>query len=72
VNVRGEGILYNVELVRQLCRDINNAKDDPEKEQELLSLLQAVVKEDQEEIRIRMAFLAQKYANAVSDANAAD
>jgi hypothetical protein len=49
--------VYNIELVRQLCRDINKAKDDPRKEKELLSLLQAVIKEDQEEVRIRMNFL---------------
>jgi hypothetical protein len=64
--------VYNVELVRQICRDINNAKDDPQKEKELLSLLHAVIKEDQEEVRIRMAFIARKYASAISDAKAAD
>jgi hypothetical protein len=69
----GNGIrLYNVELVRLICRDINNAKDDPQKEQELISLLQAVIREDQEEMRIRMAFLAKKYAAVISDAKAAD
>ena len=64
--------MYNVELVRQLRRDINNAKDDAEKELELVSLLQAVIKENQEEVRIRMAFLANKYGNAIGDAQAAD
>jgi hypothetical protein len=64
--------VYDVELVRLICRDINNAKDDPQKEQELLSLLQAVIQENQEEMRIRMAFLAKKYASAISDAKAAD
>jgi len=64
--------VYNVELVRQLRRDINNAKDDAEKELELVSLLQAVIKENQEEVRIRMAFLANKYGNAIGDAQAAD
>jgi hypothetical protein len=54
--------VYDVELVCLICRDINNAKDDPRKEQELISLLQAVIREDQEEMRIRMAFLAKKYA----------
>jgi hypothetical protein len=49
--------VYNIELVRQLCRDINKAKDDPRREKELLSLLQAVIKEDQEEVRVRMNFL---------------
>jgi hypothetical protein len=63
--------VYNVDLLRQLCRDIANEAD-PQKEQDLVSVLQAVIREDQEEIRVRMAFLAKKYANAVSDAKAAD
>ena len=61
-----------LELVRLICRDINNAKDDPQKERDLLSLLQAVIREDQEEVRLRMAFLAKKYAAVISDTNAAD
>ena len=64
--------MYNVDLVRMICRDINNAKDNPQKEQELISLLQAVIREDQEEVRLRMAFLAKKYAAVISDAKAAD
>jgi hypothetical protein len=64
--------LYNVELVRQICRDINNAKDNPEKQEELLSLLQAVIREDQEEIRVRLAFLTKKYASVISESKAAD
>jgi hypothetical protein len=63
--------MYNVDLVRQLCRDIAKEKD-PQKEQDLVSILQAVIKEDQEEIRVRMAFLAKKYADVISDSNAAD
>jgi len=63
--------VYNVDLLRQLCRDIANAKD-PEKEQDLVSVLRAVMREDQEEIRVRMAFLAKKYADAISGSNAAD
>jgi hypothetical protein len=63
--------VYNVDLVRQLCADITSEKD-PQKEQELLSLLQAIIREDQEEVRIRMAFLAKQYAFAISDAKAAD
>ena len=63
--------MYNVDLLRQLCRDISNEKD-PDKEQDLVSLLQAVIREDQEEIRVRIAFLAKKYASAVSGSNAAD
>ena len=64
--------MYNVELVRLICRDIHNATDDPQKEQELLSLLRAVIREDQEEMRVRMAFLAKQYADVISDAKAAD
>ena len=63
--------MYNVDLLRQLCRDIAN-EDDPQKEQDLVSVLQAVIREDQEEIRVRMAFLAKKYANVVSGSKAAD
>jgi hypothetical protein len=68
----GDGILYNVELVRQLCQDINNAKGDSEKEEDLLFLLQAVIKENQEEVKIRMAFLRRKYASVISESKAAD
>jgi hypothetical protein len=63
--------MYNPDLVRKLCADILNEKD-PGRVQDLISLLQAVIKQDQEEIRIRMAFLAKKYANALSDSPAAD
>ena len=73
LTLAGEGVrVYDPELVRLICRDINSAKDNPQKEQELISLLQAVIKEDHEEMRIRMAFLAKKYAAVISDANAAD
>ena len=63
--------MYNSDLVRKLCGDILHEKD-PGRVQELISLLQAVIKEDQEEIRIRMAFLAKKYADVLSDSQAAD
>jgi hypothetical protein len=63
--------VYNVDLLRKLCRDIAN-ESSPEKEQDLVSVLRAVIKEDQEEIRVRIAFLAKKYADAISDSNAAD
>ena len=63
--------MYNVDLLRQLCRDIAKEKDS-EKEQDLVSVLRAVIREDQEEIRVRMAFLAKKYAEAISDSKAAD
>jgi len=63
--------VYNVDLLRQLCRDIANERDS-EKEQDLVSVLRAVIREDQEEIRVRMAFLAKKYADVISHSKAAD
>jgi hypothetical protein len=63
--------MYNSDLVRKLCGDIVNEKD-PGRGQDLISLLQAVIKEDQEEIRIRMAFLAKKCATALSHSQTAD
>jgi hypothetical protein len=63
--------MYSSDLVRQLCADILHEKD-PGRVQDLLSLLQAVIEEDQEKIRIRMAFLAKKYANALSHWQAAE
>lgn len=63
--------MYSDSVVRQLCAEIA-AADDPEKATDLISVLQAVIKEDQEEIRIRMAFLAKKYAKVISEWKAAD
>ena len=63
--------MYNADLVRQLCSDIV-AEEDPDRVEDLISLLQAVVRDDQEEVRTRMAFLVKKYANVISDSKAAD
>jgi len=62
----GEGIVYDIDLVRALCRELADEAD-PDKTEELISLLQAVVKDDQEEVKVRMAFLAKKYAHFFSD-----
>lgn len=62
--------MYNVQLVRELACEIWNEQD-PEKSQDLLSFLQAVIKEDVDEIRIRAAFLAKRYPIADSDSQAA-
>jgi hypothetical protein len=64
-------IVYDVSLVQKLCREISS-ENDRQKLEELLSLLQAVIKDDQEEIRVRLAFLARKFANALSESKAAD
>ncbi|HWY58942.1 MAG TPA: hypothetical protein VNZ03_31055 [Terriglobales bacterium] len=63
--------MYNADLVRQLCKEIADEKD-PEKTHDLLLLLQSVIKEDLEDIRRRMAFLAKKYPIAESKSQAAD
>jgi hypothetical protein len=69
--VRGGGFVYNVAVVRQLCVDIA-AEQDSLRVQELLDLLHAVLKEDQEEIRMRMVLLARKYADVIAESKAAD
>ena len=62
----GERFVYNTNIVRQLCAEIAREKDS-QKIQELHSLLHAIIREDQEEIRIRMAFLAKKYPIVVAE-----
>jgi hypothetical protein len=52
--------VYNINLVRQLCKDIAEEKDS-QRTAELADLLQAVIKDDQEEIRLRLSFLAKVY-----------
>jgi len=62
--------MFDEHLVRTLCREIVEEKD-PEKTGELLSLLRAVIKDDQEEVRIRALFLAKKYGHAFHDIESA-
>ena len=69
--VWGKGFVYNVALVQKLCADIA-AEKDPQKAEDLLSLLQAVIRENQEEVRDRMAFIAKNYADVISETKAAD
>ena len=63
--------MYDPDLVRTLCREIS-IEGDPEKTEELLSLLQSVIKEDLEDARARLGYIRQKYQSAISDTNAAD
>ena len=63
--------MYNAALVRQLCADIAVERD-PTRLDDLIDILRAVVKEDQEEIRIRLSFLAKKYADVLDESKAAD
>ena len=63
--------MYDIGLIRRLCAEIR-AEQNSERADDLIALLQAVIKDDQEEVRIRLAFLASKYAGVISDAKAAD
>jgi hypothetical protein len=56
--------VYDTDLVRQLCREIAEEQD-PKKTGELVSLLHAMIKDDQDEVRTRLSFLAQRYANLI-------
>ena len=63
--------MYDVNFIRSLCADIQ-VEEDPETVHYLIALLQAVIKEDQEEIRVRLAFLTSNYAAVLSDVKRAD
>jgi len=67
----GERFVYNTALVRQLCADIA-AETDSDRVTKLADLLQAVVREDQEEIRVRMGFLKRQYSHVMEQSQAAD
>lgn len=62
--------MYNVDLVRNLSKTITHEKD-ARKSAELLALLRAVMREDHEEIRVRMAFLAKNYSLIGGESQAA-
>jgi predicted secreted protein len=65
-------LVYDIHFIRALCDDMAHEKD-PKKTEQLLALLQAVVKDDQEEVRVRMKFLARRYAHFLtSESKAAD
>jgi len=61
--------LFDADLVRNLCKEIVD-ETDPNESADLLSLLQAVIKDDkddQEEVRLRAIFLVKKYGRAFHD-----
>jgi hypothetical protein len=53
--------VYNTDLIRQLCDEIVNEQD-PDRVSELVALLRAIMSDDHEEVRTRIAFLAKRYA----------
>ena len=63
-------LVFDADLVRTLCQKILQ-EDDPEKTSDLLSLLHAVIKDDQEEVRLRAYFLSKKYGAAFNDLTSA-
>jgi hypothetical protein len=64
--------LYDIDLMRSLYGDIAHEKD-PKKTEELQALPHAIIKDDQEEVRIRVKFLARRYADFLtSESKAAD
>jgi hypothetical protein len=63
-------VMYNLDLVRNLCKTITREKD-AQKSAALLALLRAVMREDHEEIRARMAFLAKNYSLIGGESQAA-
>jgi hypothetical protein len=63
---RRGGRLFDADLVRNLCKEIVD-ETDPDKTADLLSLLHAVIKDDQEEVRLRALFLVKKYGHAFDD-----
>jgi hypothetical protein len=67
---RRGGCLFDADLVRNLCKEIVD-ETDPDKSADLLSLLHAVIKDDQEEVRLRALFLVKKYGHAFDDAKGA-
>jgi hypothetical protein len=53
--------VHNTDLIRQLCSEIAGEQD-PDRVSELVALLRAIISDDHEEVRTRIAFLAKRYA----------
>ena len=59
-------IVFDPAIIRRICQQLV-AEDDPQRVRELLSLLEAVVRDDQEEVRLRLHFLAKHYKSLLED-----
>jgi len=62
---KGYGV-FDVEFFRRLCTDIAT-ETDPRKIDDLLDLLRALIRDNQEDIRARAIFLAKKYEDALRE-----
>ena len=58
--------MFDAGLIRQICQELAKEKDS-HRVQELVSLLQGVVRDDQEEFRLRLHYLVKKYESALKD-----
>ena len=58
--------MYDVEMVRKLCAEAANEQD-PKRTQELIALLQAVLRDDVDEIRVRALYLAKRHTDMAAD-----
>ena len=58
--------MYDVEMVRKLCAEAANERD-PKRTQELIALLQAVLRDDVEEIKLRAVYLAKRHSDMAAD-----
>jgi len=62
--------VFDTDLVRNLCGEIVE-ETDPRKTEDLMGLLQSVIKDDQEDTRLRMLYLAKKYGSVMDDSTMA-
>ena len=53
--------MFDAELLRKLCGQIS-AEQDPQRLEELISILQTMIREDIDDVRTRLAFLRERYA----------
>jgi hypothetical protein len=60
--------MYDVDLIRRLCVLISSEKD-PQKLEDMLAVLRVVVNDNQEELKLRMGFLVEKYGNVLHEPN---
>jgi hypothetical protein len=58
--------VYDVEMIRSLCAEAANEQD-PERSEELIALLQAVLRENVEEIKLKASYLAKRHAAIAAD-----
>ncbi len=58
--------MYDLDLVRELCGMIA-AETDPEKTDRLLSILRSVIRAENDEARLRIRYIVNRYAPVLSD-----